>query len=103
MLICAQVYAAQDVHMDPQIYKEPHEWDPSRHDKARAEGTTTPHAFLGWGSGNHPCREYPEHVTQTCRILDRTDTVGSYSGYEGMCDRLRLYGADKLTKCSLRN
>ncbi|KAG8167998.1 hypothetical protein KVR01_003687 [Diaporthe batatas] len=53
------VYAAQDVHMDPQIYKDPHEWDPTRHDKARAEGAATPHAFLGWGSGNHPCRECP--------------------------------------------
>lgn len=47
--------------MDPQIYKDPHEWDPNRHDKARAEGMATPHAFLGWGSGNHPCRKCPEY------------------------------------------
>ncbi|KAJ4247494.1 hypothetical protein NW762_013171 [Fusarium torreyae] len=49
------VYAAQDVHMNPETYRDPEKWDPSRHDVGRAEGATTPHSFLGWGSGNHPC------------------------------------------------
>lgn len=63
--------------MDPQIYKDPHEWDPSRHDKVRAEGTATPHAFLGWGSGNHPCRKCPEYLIQ--RFPNRTNLIHSSS------------------------
>lgn len=44
--------------MDPAIYKNPLEWDPSRHDKNVAEGSQSPHSFLAWGSGNHTCRKY---------------------------------------------
>ncbi|KAH7253311.1 cytochrome P450 [Fusarium solani] len=49
------VYPVEDVHMDPAIYKNPLEWDPSRHDKNVAEGSQSPHSFLAWGSGNHTC------------------------------------------------
>ncbi|KAH8646797.1 cytochrome P450 [Xylariales sp. PMI_506] len=49
------VYSAQDAHMDERIYKDPHRWDPSRFDKQRNEGADTPHSYLGWGSGIHPC------------------------------------------------
>ncbi|KAH7123234.1 cytochrome P450 [Dactylonectria estremocensis] len=49
------VYSSADAHMNPDVYKDPLKWDPSRHDKDRAEGSQIPHSFLGWGSGNHPC------------------------------------------------
>ncbi|CAM1505994.1 Fc.00g116310.m01.CDS01 [Cosmosporella sp. VM-42] len=49
------VYSSADAHMNGQIYEDPLRWDPSRHCEHRAEGTRTPHSFLGWGSGNHPC------------------------------------------------
>jgi cytochrome P450 len=55
--VWTQVYSSADAHMDEEIYKDPHRWDPSRHDEHRAEGIQTPHSFLGWGSGNHPCRK----------------------------------------------
>lgn len=75
--------------MDPRIYKDPHEWDPSRHDKVRAEGIATPHAFLGWGSGNHPCRKCLEYMKW--RSPNCTDLVDSFSGYEGMENHLRPF------------
>ncbi|KAI8711753.1 hypothetical protein NCS52_01439600 [Fusarium sp. LHS14.1] len=52
------VYSVEDAHMDPSVYRGPLEWDPSRYDKSRDEGSKSPHSFLGWGSGNHRCREY---------------------------------------------
>lgn len=58
------VYSSGDAHMNPDVYKDPLQWDPSRHDEVRAEGLQTPHAFLGWGSGNHPCRKLISFQTQ---------------------------------------
>lgn len=75
--------------MDPNIYKDPHEWDPSRHDQVRAEGMATPHAFLGWGSGNHPCRKYLEHMVQ--KSPDHANPIHSSSGYESTNNPLRSY------------
>ncbi|KAF5010512.1 hypothetical protein FDECE_3329 [Fusarium decemcellulare] len=49
------VYSSADAHMNPDVWTIPLQWDPSRHDEERAEGLQTPHSFLGWGSGNHPC------------------------------------------------
>lgn len=45
-----------DVHMDPDTYTVPGEWDPSRYLPERAEDKKRPHAYLGWGSGRHPCQ-----------------------------------------------
>ncbi|KAF4461258.1 cytochrome P450 6A1 [Fusarium albosuccineum] len=49
------VYSSADAHMNPDVWTNPLQWDPSRHNEERAEGLQTPHSFLGWGSGNHPC------------------------------------------------
>ncbi|KAF2019854.1 cytochrome P450 6A1 [Aaosphaeria arxii CBS 175.79] len=48
-------YALGDIHYDPNIYPDPHKWDPARHMPDRAEDKKAPHAFLGWGVGRHPC------------------------------------------------
>ena len=53
------VYHVTDVHMDPEVYSEPEKWDPSRYTAERAEDKKTTHAYLGWGSGRHPCSKLP--------------------------------------------
>lgn len=42
--------------MNPEIFTEPERWDPTRFAPDRAEDKKAPHAFVGWGSGKHPCR-----------------------------------------------
>ncbi|PHH63183.1 hypothetical protein CDD81_6234 [Ophiocordyceps australis] len=49
------VYTMDDVHMDEKYYKNPKTWDPSRYLPGREEDRQSPHTFLGWGSGLHPC------------------------------------------------
>ena len=49
------VYLVDDVHMNPDIYSEPLRWDPGRYLPDRAEDKKTPLAYLGWGTGRHPC------------------------------------------------
>ncbi|KAH8724461.1 cytochrome P450 6A1 [Phaeosphaeriaceae sp. PMI808] len=49
-------YAIADIHLDPEIYSDPHKWDPSRYLPERAEDKKNDtHSWLGWGSGRHPC------------------------------------------------
>ncbi|OAA69136.1 cytochrome P450 6A1 [Cordyceps fumosorosea ARSEF 2679] len=48
-------YTVDDVHLDEMIYPSPFQWEPARHLPGRDEGADVPHAFLGWGSGLHPC------------------------------------------------
>lgn len=48
-------YAIADVHQDPSIYLNPEIWDPTRYLPGREEDKKTPHGWLGWGSGRHPC------------------------------------------------
>ncbi|KAF2822855.1 cytochrome P450 [Ophiobolus disseminans] len=49
-------YATGDVHLDPEVYRDPHKWDPSRYLPERAEGKKKDiHGFVGWGVGRHPC------------------------------------------------
>lgn len=48
-------YATGDVHLDPEIYRDPLKWDPARHSPERAEDKKKTHAFIGWGVGRHPC------------------------------------------------
>lgn len=45
-------------HQDPTIYANPTKWDPGRYAADRAEDKKKPYAYLGWGAGRHPCREF---------------------------------------------
>ncbi|POR32011.1 Obtusifoliol 14-alpha demethylase [Tolypocladium paradoxum] len=51
------VYPFDDAHMNDQLYKDPTKWDPGRYLSGREEDKRAPHAFVGWGSGLHPCCE----------------------------------------------
>ncbi|KAH7409853.1 cytochrome P450 6A1 [Phaeosphaeria sp. MPI-PUGE-AT-0046c] len=49
-------YATGDVHLDPEVYSNPHKWDPSRYLPGREEDKKKDiHPWLGWGVGRHPC------------------------------------------------
>lgn len=50
-------YATGDIHLDPETYPNPYEWDPARYLPDRAEDKKKPHGFVGWGVGRHPCRK----------------------------------------------
>jgi cytochrome P450 len=50
-------YPMAEVHHDPEIYRNPEQWDPSRYLPEKAEHTKKPYGYLGWGAGKHPCRE----------------------------------------------
>lgn len=42
--------------MDPNIYKNPTQWDPSRYLPGREEDKSEGGlGYLGWGAGRHPC------------------------------------------------
>lgn len=52
-------YATGDIHLDPEVYRDPHKWDPSRYLPDRAEDKKKDILpFIGWGVGRHPCRKY---------------------------------------------
>lgn len=49
-------YATGDVHLDPEVYADPYNWDPARYLPERAEDKKkSVHGFVGWGVGRHPC------------------------------------------------
>lgn len=48
-------YAAGDAHLNPDIYPDPEEWDPSRYMPDRAEDKKHAYGWFGWGLGRHPC------------------------------------------------
>ncbi|KAL3421166.1 cytochrome P450 6A1 [Phlyctema vagabunda] len=48
-------YHPADIHLDPQTYKNPKEWDPARFAGARDEDKQSPLGFVGWGTGRSPC------------------------------------------------
>ncbi|KAJ7359489.1 cytochrome P450 [Mycena albidolilacea] len=48
-------YPMEDVHYDPEIYSDPHAFDPRRFDEGREEDKRAPLAFLAWGGGRHVC------------------------------------------------
>jgi len=48
-------YATGDIHLDPEVYRDPHKWDPSRYLPDRAEDKKKDFGFVGWGVGRHPC------------------------------------------------
>lgn len=49
------VLQLDDVHMNTDIYTDPGIFDPDRFSAARAEDKKFAHAYVGWGSGRHPC------------------------------------------------
>jgi len=49
------VYQVADVHMDPDIYTNPTQFDPARFGPRREEDKKEDYAFIGWGAGRHPC------------------------------------------------
>lgn len=49
-----KVYGMGDIHMNDQVYRDPGTWDPERYLPGR-EDKKQPHAFVGWGTGLHPC------------------------------------------------
>ena len=48
-------YNVVDVHLNSNIYAKPETFDPDRFAAPREEGKNTYGAFLGWGTGHHPC------------------------------------------------
>jgi cytochrome P450 len=48
-------YHTGDIHQDPTLYPNPEQWDPARHLDEDALYRKTPHGYVGWGSGRHPC------------------------------------------------
>ncbi|RSL46097.1 hypothetical protein CEP54_014003 [Fusarium duplospermum] len=76
------VYSVEDAHMNPSVYENPLEWDPSRHDKNRAKGSQSPHSFLAWGSRNHVC---PAMRFSKLNILVPTVMLVALYGFE-MCN-----------------
>lgn len=57
------------IHMDPNIYKDPTKFDPSRFLPGREEDKQVPLAYAGWGQGRHPCCEFNPNPTCCC-LLD---------------------------------
>ncbi|KAG6819565.1 hypothetical protein H0H93_010695 [Arthromyces matolae] len=49
------VYQTEDVHMDPEVYTDPTQFDPARLQPGREEDKKVPYAFLSWGAGRHSC------------------------------------------------
>jgi sterol 14-demethylase len=49
------VYSLADVHLNPEIYSRPTEFDPSRFGPGREEDKKGTFSYLGWGAGRHPC------------------------------------------------
>ncbi|GJC89255.1 obtusifoliol 14-alpha demethylase [Colletotrichum liriopes] len=49
------VYHFDTTHMDPNFFPDPLRWDPGRYLPGREEDKKDPHAFIGWGTGRHPC------------------------------------------------
>jgi sterol 14-demethylase len=48
-------YHFGDHHLDPTLFHDPYTWDPSRFQGPQAEDKKTQNAFIGWGTGRHPC------------------------------------------------
>ena len=46
------VYSQADAHLDPEIYSNPHAFDPERYLPGREEDRKEANAYLAWGAGN---------------------------------------------------
>jgi len=49
------VYSWADVHLNPEIYSRPYEFDPARFTPGREEDKKGTFSYLGWGAGRHFC------------------------------------------------
>ncbi|ETS80478.1 hypothetical protein PFICI_08007 [Pestalotiopsis fici W106-1] len=78
------IHATADAHMSEGIYTEPLKWDPDRFSGARAEGVNVPHSYLGWGSGNHPCRNI-SNFAELNVVVANVLFIASYDFH--MCDK----------------
>lgn len=47
-------YPFADVHLNPEIYSRPNEFDPSRFSVGREEDKKGTFSYLGWGAGAFP-------------------------------------------------
>ena len=47
------VYSQADAHLDPEIYPNPHKFDPERYLPGREEDRKQANAYLAWGAGNY--------------------------------------------------
>ena len=47
--------SAGDSHYNPEMFKDPDEWDPSRYMPDRAEDKQPNYRWFGWGVARHPC------------------------------------------------
>ena len=65
----AKVYAIDDIHKDDKLYQDPARWDPSRYLPGREEDKKVPHAYVGWGSGLHPCRELSRNPPELVQVV----------------------------------
>lgn len=45
-------YSLADVHLNPDIYTNPTEFDPTRFEPGRQEDKKRTYGYLGWGAGN---------------------------------------------------
>ncbi|TVY35052.1 Sterol 14-demethylase [Lachnellula occidentalis] len=48
-------YHLGDNHLNPDIFRDPEKWDPSRYEEGREEDKKAPYAWVGWGAARHPC------------------------------------------------
>ncbi|KAF9528573.1 cytochrome P450 [Crepidotus variabilis] len=48
-------YSLGDPHINPDIYTDPTEFDPTRSGPGREKDKKEPYDYLGWGGGRHPC------------------------------------------------
>ena len=44
-------YSLADVHLNPEIYSRPNEFDPARYTPGREEDKKGTYSYLGWGAG----------------------------------------------------
>lgn len=72
-------YHLGDVHLDPEIYPNPKQWDPSRYFPDRAEDKKKPFGYLGWGVGRHPCCESSFSPLHILIFTDRNRCSGHES------------------------
>lgn len=56
-------FLMDNVHMDPDLYPDPFQFDPGRHlshddgGSGEKQEEREPHTYIGWGTGRHPCGE----------------------------------------------
>jgi cytochrome P450 len=48
------IYSLADVHLNPEIYSRPNEFDPARFAPGREEDNKGTFSYLGWGAGAFP-------------------------------------------------